>query len=108
MVKLFNVIQQSQSAAVTAVEETKASRGSGKPTLPAPVIDLNSTRKKGGKTTNVPAQGKNGKRQTLKHLFGLYFYRYLSATDTLCACTATLAQDDFLDLIRSGGIVSRA
>ncbi|KAG5722126.1 hypothetical protein E4T56_gene3765, partial [Termitomyces sp. T112] len=39
VVKLFNVIQQSQAAATAATEESKATRGTGKPTLPAPVIN---------------------------------------------------------------------
>jgi hypothetical protein len=39
VVKLFNVIQQSHTAAATAEEEVKANRGSGKPTLPAPSFE---------------------------------------------------------------------
>jgi hypothetical protein len=39
VVKLFNVIQQSQAAASAAAAESKASRGSGKPSLPAPTTD---------------------------------------------------------------------
>lgn len=38
VVKLFNAIQQTQSAAAVVQEEAKASRGSGKPTLPAPAV----------------------------------------------------------------------
>ncbi|KAF7320072.1 hypothetical protein MKEN_00791500 [Mycena kentingensis (nom. inval.)] len=38
VVKLFNVIQQSQASAAAEVEEKKASRGTGKASLPAPVI----------------------------------------------------------------------
>ncbi|KAJ7071110.1 Rrp15p-domain-containing protein [Mycena amicta] len=37
VVKLFNVIQQSQASAAAVVQENKAARGSGKATLPAPV-----------------------------------------------------------------------
>lgn len=38
VVKLFNAIQQTQAAGATAQEQAKANRGSGKPTLPAPVM----------------------------------------------------------------------
>ncbi|TDL28513.1 hypothetical protein BD410DRAFT_798765 [Rickenella mellea] len=72
VVQLFNVIQQAQAASAKTVEKSKASRGTGKPSLPAPQID--SKRKHVG---NSAVRG---------------------------AATAALAQDDFLDLIRSGGI----
>ena len=38
VVKLFNVIQQSQATAAAAEEDVKAQRGTGKPTLPAPSL----------------------------------------------------------------------
>lgn len=39
MVKLFNAIQQSQASAAVTEKELKSTRGSGKPTLPAPSFD---------------------------------------------------------------------
>ncbi len=45
MVKLFNAIQQSQTSAVVAEKELKSTRGSGKPTLPAPSFDKKSKTK---------------------------------------------------------------
>lgn len=61
MVKLFNAIQQSQASAAAAVEEGKASRGSGKPTLPAPSFDKNSKSSKKGKNKDNPlGRGKEG------------------------------------------------
>jgi len=76
VVKLFNAIQNSQTAASISAEEAKAARGTGKPTLPAPAVD-NMTRKKksnaGGGRTN---EGK-------------------------------IEKDEFFDMIKSGGIVSK-
>ena len=62
VVKLFNVIQQSQAAASVAAEQVKAQRGSGKPTLPAPRIDGKSKPKKGGKHKDnlLGSRGKDG------------------------------------------------
>lgn len=58
MVKLFNAIQQSQAAAAAKAEELKSHRGTGKPTLPAPIIDSNNnkgkSRKKGKQKDDVP------------------------------------------------------
>ncbi|EIM92596.1 uncharacterized protein STEHIDRAFT_164848 [Stereum hirsutum FP-91666 SS1] len=80
VVKLFNAIQQSQASAAVAVEETKASRGSGKPTLPAPSFEKNIKGSKKAKNKDNPlGRGKE----------------------------TTLGQDDFLDMIRSG-VVSKA
>ena len=45
MVKLFNAIQQSQASAAVAEKELKSTRGSGKPTLPAPSFDKKSKTK---------------------------------------------------------------
>ncbi|KAJ6575025.1 Rrp15p-domain-containing protein [Mycena capillaripes] len=78
VVKLFNVIQQSQASATVAAEETKAARGSGKPTLPAPVMSDAKT-KKGKKKDNVLGRAKE----------------------------AAVEKDEFFDMIRSGGIVSK-
>lgn len=54
VVKLFNAIQQSQASAAVAVEETKASRGSGKPTLPAPSFEKNIKGSKKAKNKDNP------------------------------------------------------
>jgi hypothetical protein len=59
VVKLFNAIQQSQQAAAQATEETKAARGSGKPSLPAPtVVDPKAKGKKGKHKDNLIGRGK--------------------------------------------------
>ncbi|KZT75111.1 hypothetical protein DAEQUDRAFT_753725 [Daedalea quercina L-15889] len=79
VVKLFNAIQQSQAATTAAAEETKAHRGSGKPTLPAPVLDKRKASKGGKQKDNIVGRAKE----------------------------ATMGQDDFLDIIRSGSIVSK-
>ncbi|KAI0721375.1 Rrp15p-domain-containing protein [Cerioporus squamosus] len=81
VVKLFNAIQQSQAANAAAAEELKAHRGTGKPTLPAPAIL--DKKKKGKQKDNIIGRAKEGN-------------------------AGTMAQDDFLDIIRSGGIVSKA
>lgn len=39
VVKLFNAVQQTHTAAAAAEEEAKAGRGSGKPTLAAPSFE---------------------------------------------------------------------
>ncbi|KAI9462476.1 Rrp15p-domain-containing protein [Lactarius psammicola] len=69
VVKLFNAIQQSQASASVAEKELKSTRGSGKPTLPAPSFDKKS------KTKNK---------------------------DIL-----PLDKDNFMEMIRSGGVVSK-
>ncbi|KAG5730881.1 hypothetical protein E4T56_gene19930, partial [Termitomyces sp. T112] len=78
-VKLFNVIQQSQAAATAATEESKATRGTGKPTLPAPVINNKTQSKKAKNKDNIIGRGKE----------------------------STVGKEDFFDMIRSGGIVSK-
>ncbi|OSC99469.1 hypothetical protein PYCCODRAFT_1395055 [Trametes coccinea BRFM310] len=78
VVKLFNAIQQSQAASAAAAEELKSQRGTGKPTLPAPTFN---DKKKKGKHKDIAAA---------------------KAPET------NLGQDAFLDIIRSGGIVSKA
>jgi hypothetical protein len=45
VVQLFNAIQQAHAAAEAALEEAKASKGTGKPTLPAPIIEKRSKSK---------------------------------------------------------------
>ncbi|KAH9064133.1 Rrp15p-domain-containing protein [Lactarius vividus] len=69
VVKLFNAIQQSQASAAVAEKELKNTRGSGKPTLPAPSFDKK-------------LKSKN--------------------KDTL-----SLDKDNFMEMIRSGGVVSK-
>lgn len=59
VVRLFNVIQQSQASATAATEQVKANRGTGKPTLPAPVEE--SRGKKGKKKDNIIGRGKESK-----------------------------------------------
>lgn len=60
VVKLFNAIAESQSAVVTAAEGTKKSRGSGKPSLPAPSFEKGNSRKKGKQKDNLLGRGKEG------------------------------------------------
>jgi len=60
VVKLFNAIQQSQSAVATATEDSKKSRGSGKPSLPAPSFEKGNSKKKGKQKDNLLGRGKNG------------------------------------------------
>ncbi|KAM6498025.1 Rrp15p domain containing protein [Amanita muscaria] len=80
VVKLFNAIQQAQSNAVVAEEEKKASRGSGKPTLAAPDIKWKEKQKKKGKNKdNVLGRGQE------------------SGVD----------KDQFFELLRCGGMVSK-
>lgn len=74
VVKLFNAIAESQSAIVTAAEETKKSRGSGKPLLPAPSFEKGSSKKKGKQKDNLLGRGKE----------------------------VALDKEDFMDVIRSG------
>ena len=59
VVKLFNVIQQTQAASAAAAEEVKAHRGTGKPTLPAPVVNTKKA-KKGKQKDNIIGRGKEG------------------------------------------------
>lgn len=68
MVRLFNVIQQSQTSAAAAVEETKANRGTGKPTLPAPSLESKG-KNKGKKKDNIIGRGKESTALTsiLRH-----------------------------------------
>jgi len=86
VVKLFNTIQQSQASAAVAEKELKSNRGSGKPTLPAPSFDKKSKRK------NKDNQSKRVCDATLCYLID----RLAPALD----------KDNFMEMIRSGGIVS--
>lgn len=74
VVKLFNAIAESQSAVATAAEESKKSRGTGKPSLPAPSFEKGNPRKKGKQKDNILGRGKE----------------------------AALDKEDFMDMIRSG------
>ncbi|KAG1881574.1 Rrp15p-domain-containing protein [Suillus tomentosus] len=80
VVKLFNTIQQSQAAAGIAAEQSKGLRGTGKPTLSAPLLDKKPKGKQKAKhKDNIIGRGN----------------------------PATIGKDDFFDMIRSGGIVSK-
>lgn len=57
VVKLFNVIQQTQASATAASEDLKAQRGTGKPTLPAPAIESKG-KNKGKNKDNIIGRGK--------------------------------------------------
>jgi hypothetical protein len=57
VVKLFNAIQQSQATVAAAAEEAKGERGTGKPRLPAPVVETKG-KKKGKKKDNIIGRGK--------------------------------------------------
>jgi len=60
-VKLFNTIQQSQAAVSTAAEESKGLRGTGKPALPAPLLDKKLKGKQKAKhKDNIIGRGKPG------------------------------------------------
>ncbi|KAF5355928.1 hypothetical protein D9756_004142 [Leucocoprinus leucothites] len=78
VVKLFNAIQQSHTAAAAAEEEAKAGRGSGKPTLAAPSFGKKG-KSKGKDKDNIIGREKE----------------------------QAVGKDDFFDMIKSGGIVSR-
>lgn len=58
VVRLFNVIQQSQLS-YSAAEESKASRGSGKPTLPAPSTS-GKGKNRGKNKDNILGRAKEG------------------------------------------------
>lgn len=58
VVKLFNVIQQSQTSVSAAADKAKANRGTGKPTLAAPIVDSKRVK---GKKDNIIGRGKEGK-----------------------------------------------
>lgn len=81
VVKLFNVIQQAQQTGTENAAERATHRGSGKPTLPAPDAD------------GFAAGGDRRKSKGKDNLVGR-------------AKTVALGQEDFLQSIRSGGIVS--
>jgi len=80
VVKLFNAIQQSQASVSAEAEDAKAARGSGKPTLPAPTIEPTPKGKvKAKHKDNIIGREK----------------------------TASANKNEFFDMIRSGGIVSK-
>lgn len=92
--KLFNAIQQAQLAAQASQEEAKAMRGSGKPTLPAPVLDS----KKHKKNVNSKQMEKS-ESNTFLYLLTKFFslIRYVA-----------MNQDVFLQMIKSGSVVSKS
>jgi hypothetical protein len=51
------VIQQSQASVTAAAEDAKANRGTGKPSLPAPVLE-NKSKGKGKNKDNIIGRGK--------------------------------------------------
>lgn len=98
VVKLFNVIQQSQVAAASAAENLKNERGTGKPTLPAPQLDRK--KKKGKHKDNILGQG--GKEGTFLSIC------FFPGTVLIhMKASKMLGQSDFLESIRSGGVVSK-
>ncbi|KAG5653578.1 hypothetical protein H0H81_012085 [Sphagnurus paluster] len=83
VVKLFNVIQQSQASVAAATEESKAARGSGKPTLPAPVITSKTQGRKAKDKDNIIGRGKETRhpRHILLESLGLISAKHATATD---------------------------
>ncbi|KAF5337021.1 hypothetical protein D9611_003128 [Ephemerocybe angulata] len=79
VVKLFNAIQQSQATVAAAAEDAKGERGSGKPRLAAPIVETKG-KKKGTKKDNIIGRGKE----------------------------TVVDKDEFFNIIKSGGIVSKA
>lgn len=91
--KLFNVIAESQSATATVAEETKKSRGSGKPSLAAPSFEKGNPKKKGKQKDNLLGRGKEGSHLTRAlALFLCVDFKVVVALD----------KEDFMDVIRSG------
>ncbi|KAJ3750520.1 Rrp15p-domain-containing protein, partial [Lentinula detonsa] len=80
VVKLFNVVQNVQTQQAVEGEEKKAARGSGKPSLPAPVIVDKSKSNKGKNKDNIIGRGKD----------------------------SALDKEDFFDILRSGAVVSKS
>jgi hypothetical protein len=97
VVKLFNAIQQSQASAAAAEKEMKDARGSGKPTLPAPTFDKKSKPKKGKNKDNPLGGGKECKRACEHCDMAVHIIFHGLALD----------KDKFMDMIRSGGTVSK-
>ena len=97
VVRLFNVIQQTQAAAAAEKEDAKAHRGSGKPSLDAPSLDSPSKRKKrkAHAETSKPAAS-TGKTGSFR----------ISLSNVNRGVGVGLGQEDFLNMIKSGGIVS--
>ncbi|KAF8304856.1 hypothetical protein DL93DRAFT_414053 [Clavulina sp. PMI_390] len=81
VVKLFNVIQQAQQSNIQALAPNPSTRGTGKASLPAPKADEFRSDKRKGKGEKDNAIGR--------------------------AKPAALNQEDFLQSIRAGGIVSK-
>ena len=97
VVKLFNVIQQTQAEATAMEEDTKKSRGTGKATLSAPSTGAvgKGAKKPKGKDNEL-GRGKEGEA----HHFIVCIPTHFLA--------AMIDKSDFFDMLRSGGLVSRA
>lgn len=93
VVKLFNAIAESQSAIATVAEETRKSRGSGKPSLLAPSFEKGNSKKKGRQKDNLLGRGKEG-----QYLTGTLpsFFRADMKT------AVSVDKEDFMEVIRSG------
>lgn len=72
--KLFNAIQQTQSAAAVVQEEAKASRGTGKPSLPAPAVAPKGKGKKAAAQTSSLGKSSAGKDLSPHFLHELIVY----------------------------------
>ena len=96
VVKLFNVIQQSQTSVSAAADKAKANRGTGKPTLAAPVVD---SRRGKGKKDNIIGRGKESESS---------LYQFSSRVKLPIQFLGTVDKDDFFSMIRAGGVVSKA
>jgi len=100
VVKLFNVIQQSQFSAAAAEEEAKINRGTGKPSLPAPST-VGRGKNKGKRKDNILGRAKEGE----------YFAWFILTRTRLFNCSlvaGVVDQDDFFNMLKSGGMVSKA
>lgn len=107
VVKLFNVIQLAQQSNAQTTSEASANRGTGKASLPAPSADGFRDEKKKGKgkvpKDNAIGRAKPGEQSyQLKDLLAI-----LCAYDLTKTLPAALGQEDFLQSIRAGGIVSK-
>jgi Rrp15p len=97
VVKLFNAIQSSQTAASISAEDAKAARGTGKPTLSAPTTDSMTRKKDKNKDATGVARSSEGL---------CYFFSFLSISLIPWRWTGKIGRNDFFDMIRSGAVVS--
>ena len=96
VVKLFNVIQQSQASVSAAADKAKANRGTGKPALAAPVVDSKRGR---GKKDNIIGRGKESESS---------LYSHPSCFKPSITFIGTVDKEDFFNMIRAGGVVSKS